>query len=131
MSSKIDTGTRAAKSAVRSLRRSASDALDRGEMLAKDAVDASGRRAQVTLQAVEKAIVGLLGAISRQGQSYANEGKSLAYTAESRLFPRRRRPPIGTALLAVGAGVALSLLLSPTNRKVTRGPKAKAVHPAG
>jgi hypothetical protein len=129
MSSRIDAGARAAKSGVRSLREFLSHALHQGQALAKDAVDASGRRADVSLDAVEKAVVGLLGAISRQGQSYADEGKNRVYAAESRLFPRRRTRPIGTTLLAVGAGIALSLLLSPTNRKVGQAPKAKTAPP--
>ena len=122
MSSRIDAGAHAAKSGVRTLREAIAQGLERGQDRAKDAVDASGRRAHESLDVVEKAVIGVLDAIARQGRGYAKQGKTKLYAAEGRVFPRRRMRPVGTALVALGAGVALSLLLgTPTSRGSAAG----------
>jgi hypothetical protein len=117
MSSRIDAGADAARSGLRSLREALSQGLERGQDRAKDVVDASGRRAHESLDAVEKAVMGILDAVARQGRGYAKEGKTRLYATEAQIFPRRRGRHVGTALLALGAGVALSLLLRAPTKK--------------
>lgn len=120
MSLGLEKGAQAAKAGVHAARKSVSEALDHGQARARQVVDASGRRADESLDLVEKALVGVLDTIAHRGQRYAKRAKNRLYTAEARLFPRRRTPPVGTALVGVGAGVLLSLLLRPRDGSATR-----------
>ena len=113
MSLGLEIGAKAAKSGVRAARKSAARVVAQGRARASHAVDVTGRRAEDSLDMVETAVLGLLDAIAQRGRGYAKDAKDRLYTAEARLFPRPRRPPIATALAGVGAGVLLSLLLTP------------------
>jgi hypothetical protein len=77
----------------------------------RNALDASGRRADDSLSAAEKLAIGVVDAIAQRGARYAKAGKARLYEADARLLPRRGMPPYATALLALGAGVLLSVLL--------------------
>jgi hypothetical protein len=92
------------------LRKALSAALHGGQARVKDMVDSSGRRADDSLEGVEYAIVRFLDAIAQRGTGYARDARDRVSAAEARLFPRRRRPPVATALVGVGLGVLLSLL---------------------
>jgi hypothetical protein len=120
MALRFETGARVAKSGVRAARTSLSQAVEHGHARVRDVVDASERRADDSLDVVEKAAIGVVDAIAQRGRRYAKTGKNRLYAAESRLLPRHSRSPIGTAVVAVGAGVLLSLLLR-TNRVAKPG----------
>ena len=104
---------KAAKAGVRAARKSVSAALDHGQARARDVVDASGRRADDSLDLLERALIGVLDSIAQRSRGYAKTARNRLYTAEARLFPRPRTPPVGTALVGLGAGVLISLLLRP------------------
>jgi hypothetical protein len=116
----IETGAKMAKSGVRAARKSVSHALEHGHARVRDVVNASGRRADDSLDVVEKAAIALVDALAQRGRDHAVGAKDRLYKAEGRLFPRRRTAPIGTALVAVGAGVLLSMLFSPKKVAKTR-----------
>lgn len=118
MSSRFETGSRVAKSGVRAARKSLSQAFEHGHARVRDVVDASGRRADGSLDLVEKTVNSLVDTIAQRGRGYAKAGRNRLSQAQAQLLPRRRSPPIGTALVAVGAGVLLSLLF-----RTRTGPK--------
>jgi hypothetical protein len=117
--SRIEKTARTAKAGAHALRKALSTALHGGQARVKDMVDSSGRRADDSLEGVEQAIVRFLDAIAQRGSGYARDAGGRLSAAEARLFPRRRRPPVATALVGVGLGVLLSLLfMTPAaNRK--------------
>lgn len=123
MSLGLEMSAKAAKSGVRAVRKSAAKVLAKGRARASQVVDDTGRRAEVSLDGVERAVLGLLDAVSERGRGYAKDTTKRIYAAEAKLFPRPRHPHIATALVGVGAGVLLSLLLSPSSQ-------AKATPPA-
>ncbi len=114
MSLGLEISAKAAKAGVRAARKSMSRVLDHGQVRAKEVVDASGRRADDSLDLVERAVIGVLDAMAQRGQGYAKTAREKIYAAEARIFPRPRRAAIGTALVGVGAGVLVSLLLRPS-----------------
>jgi ElaB/YqjD/DUF883 family membrane-anchored ribosome-binding protein len=117
MSSRIDATASAAKSGVRALRRSVSQALEQGQARVKDATDVSGRRVDEALSAAEKVLYGVVDEIAQRGRVYTKAGKDRLYEAEAQVFPRPHKPPIAMIMAAVGAGVLLSLLFTkPKNR---------------
>jgi hypothetical protein len=97
----MDLGAKAAKRGVHAARKSLSRVLGDGHARARDIVDASGRRADDSLDVVERAVIGVLDA---RGQ---------LHEVQARLLPRRRASPLGTVIAGLGAGVLLSLLLMP------------------
>jgi hypothetical protein len=111
MSLRIDSGVKVAKSGVRAVRKSAGQALQEGRSRLRDVLAASEVRATNSLNAAEKVLVGVVDALAQGGRSYENDGRDRLHGAEARLISPRRRPRIATAVLAVGAGVLLSLLL--------------------
>jgi hypothetical protein len=101
----------AAKSGVHAARKSVSRALGGGQARVKEMVDASGRRADDSLDMVERAVIGVLDTLAARGRKYAKDGRR--YAAQAGLLPRRRTSPLGAIIAGVGAGVLLSLLLAP------------------
>ena len=77
----------------------------------KHVVDSSEKGTSASLGAAEKLAAGVIDALAQRGRAYAKSGEDRAHAGERRLFPRRRPSPIPTALLAVGAGYLLSMLL--------------------
>ena len=108
----IEKRARAAKSGVRALRGALSRGLQGGQARVKDAVDSTGRRADDSLNVVERAAIRALDRIARSGAGYVRNAKGRLYEVEGRLFPRRRTPPVGTALVGVGVGLLLTRLLT-------------------
>jgi len=114
-----DMSARAAKSGVRAARKAASRLLGVGGDRVKNMVDASGRGADHSLDAIEAAVIRALSAIAQRGHAYERNARDGVYAAGSRVFPVRRSPRIGITLLGVGVGVMLSLLFMPP---ATKGP---------
>jgi hypothetical protein len=110
---RFEHAVRAAESGVRAARKSVSHALDNGQATARRLLDDSERHADASLSTAERALIGVMGAIAERGRGYAKTGKHRLYEAEARVFPRRPTPRIGTAVVALGAGVLLSLLFRP------------------
>jgi hypothetical protein len=107
---RVDTAAKAARAGVHAVHRSVSGATEQGQARLRDAVDATGRRADDALSAAEKIAIGVVDAIAQRGRTYAAAGKDRLYAVDAKLLPRRSRPPFATALVAVGAGILLSLL---------------------
>jgi len=118
--SAIEQSAKTAKSGIRALRRALSRGLQGGQARVKDAVDSTGRRADDSLDAVERAAIRALDRIARSGAGYARNAKGRLYEVEGRLFPRRRTPPVGTALVGVGVGLLLTLLFTAQSPKHSR-----------
>jgi hypothetical protein len=112
MSLEIETGAAAAKAGTHAVRRSISQLVKRGRDRAKHVVDGTGQQAETSLDAIERAALGVVDAIAARGQQYAKAGKTRIRAVETRLVPRRGAPPFGMALVAVGVGVLISVLLS-------------------
>jgi hypothetical protein len=111
--SAIHRYARTAKSSVHAVRRALSQRLQSGQSRVKGAVDTTGRRADDSLDAIERAAIRALDRIAQTGVGYARGAKGRLYRAEGRLFPRRRRmAPVGTALAGVGVGLLLTLLFT-------------------
>ncbi len=111
--SAIDKYAKTAKSGVHAVRRALSQGLQGGQARVRDAVDITGRRADGSLDAIERAAIRALDRIAQTGAGYACGAKGRLYKAEGRLFPRRRRTaPIGTALAGIGVGLLLTLLFT-------------------
>jgi hypothetical protein len=110
--SAIENSARTAKSGVRALRGAISRGLQGGQARVKDAVDSTGRRADDSLDVVERAAIRALDRIARSGAGYARNAKGRLYGVEGRLLPRRRVPPVGTALVGVGVGLLLTRLFT-------------------
>jgi hypothetical protein len=115
--SSIENSARNAKSGIRALRGALSRGLQGGQARVKDAVDSTGRRADDSLDVVERAAIKALDRIARSGAGYARNAKGRLYEVEGRLFPRRRTPPVGTALVGVGVGLLLTLLFTAQSPK--------------
>lgn len=110
--SAIEKSARTAKSKVRALRGALSRGLQGGQARVKDAVDSTGRRADDSLDLIERAAISALDRIARGGVGYARTARGRLYEVEGRLFPRRRTPPVGTALVGVGVGLLLTMLFT-------------------
>jgi len=120
MSSRIDAGAKVAKSGVRAVRQSVTQALGQSQSSIKDVMHASGWNPEELLDRIEKALIVAVDTIVRRSTQSRNvrpvKGPS-RYAAEIRVAPGRPVLPIKTALAVVGAGVLLSLLLrTPNNR---------------
>ncbi len=113
MSQGLSMGAKAARSGIRAARKTLSRALDQGHARAKDIVDASGRRADESLDVVERAVIAVLDTLARQGRGYIKDARGRLHAVEARLLPHRRNSPVGTIIAGVAAGVLLSLLLAP------------------
>lgn len=109
----MDLGAKTAKRGVHAARKSLSRVLGDGHARARDMVDASGRRADESLDVVERAVIGVLDALARRGRGYVKDARGRLHSVEARLLPRRRSSPLGTMIAGLGAGVLLSLLLTP------------------
>jgi len=119
--SAIQKSARTAKSGIRALRGALSRGLQGGQARVKDAVDSTGRRADGSLDVVERAAIRALDRIARSGAGYARTAKGRLYEVEGRLFPRRPTPPVGTALVGVGVGLLLTMLF--TSQESKRAPR--------
>lgn len=108
-----DISAKAAKRGVHAARKSLSRVLGDGHARARDIVDASGRRADDSLDVVERAVIGVLDALARRGRGYVKDARGRFHEVQARLLPRRRSSPLGSVAVALGAGVLLSLLLMP------------------
>jgi hypothetical protein len=110
--SAIENSARTAKSGIRAFRGALSRGLQGGQARVKDAVDSTGRRADDSLDVIERAAITALDRIARSGAGYARNAKGRLYEVEGRLFPRRRTPPVGTALVGLGVGLLLTRLFT-------------------
>lgn len=110
--SAIEKSARTAKSRVRAFRGALSRRLQGGQARVKDAVDSTGRRADDSLDLIERAAIRALDRIARGGAGYARNARGRLYQVEGRLFPRRRTPPVGAALVGVGVGLLLTMLFT-------------------
>jgi len=110
--SAIQNSARTAKSGIRAFRGALSRGLQGGQSRVKDAVDSTGRRADDSLDMIERAAITALDRIARSGAGYARNAKGRLYEVEGRLFPRRRTPPVGAALVGVGVGLLLTRLFT-------------------
>jgi hypothetical protein len=108
-----------AKAGVHAARKSISRAFDGGQSRVRKVVDASGRRADRSLDKIEGIAMDVLDAIAKRGRGYAAKAKDRLYAVEGRILPRRRSSPIGPILAGVGAGVLVSLLLVPRSSEAT------------
>ena len=120
----IDKTARTAKSKVRAIRRALSQVLQGGQARARDAVDFTGRRADDSLDTIEKAAIRALDMIAQRSSGYARGARGRLYEVEGRLFPRRRSPPIGTAIVGLGVGLLLTQLF--TANQPSKTPRRKA-----
>ena len=116
----IDKTARTAKSKVRAIRRALSQGLQGGQARVRDAVDMTGRRADDSLDTIEKAAIRALDMIAQRSSGYARGARGRLYEVEGRLFPRRRSPPIGTAIVGLGVGLLLTQLLTERPSKTPR-----------
>jgi hypothetical protein len=120
----IEKSARTAKSGIRAFRGALSRGLQGGQARVKDAVDSTGRRADDSLDVIERAAITALDRIARNGAGYARNAKGRLYEVEGRLFPRRRTPPVGTALVGLGVGLLLTRLF--TNEAPKHAPGRRA-----
>lgn len=119
MSLRSKMTAKVAKAGVHAARKTISRAIDDGQSRARKVVDASGRRADRSLDKIEGIAMEVLDAIAKRGRGYAAEAKDRLYAVEGRILPRRRTSPIGPILAGVGAGVLVSLLLAPRGIEAT------------
>ena len=108
----LENAAKTVKSGVQIARKALSRVLRGGQDRARNLVDSSGRRANGSLDAVEQAVIRALDNLTQGGARYTRQAKRRLYATEGRLFPRRRPPPIGTALVGVGVGLLLTLLFT-------------------